>query len=71
MLLDVRESLVYAIQGSFLLGAVLMAIACVVNFFLKEVPLRKTNAAPDTQAAPTAQGGEAVAVSKLAMQDGD
>jgi hypothetical protein len=39
---NVKDSLVYAIQGSFLLGAVLMAVACAVNFFLKEVPLRKS-----------------------------
>lgn len=69
MLLDVRESLVYAIQGSFLLGAVLMAIACVVNFFLKEVPLRKTNA--DPVAVPATPATDKVAVGAMAMQDGD
>jgi EmrB/QacA subfamily drug resistance transporter len=46
MLTNVKESLVYAIQGSFLLGAVLVAVACGVNFFLKELPLRKSFAEP-------------------------
>jgi EmrB/QacA subfamily drug resistance transporter len=42
LLNNVRESLVYAIDGAFLIGAVLVAVACVVNFFLPELPLRKT-----------------------------
>ncbi len=50
---NVRDSLVFAIQGSFLLGAVLMAVACAVNFFLKEVPLRKSFA-EEVQPAPAA-----------------
>ena len=50
---NVKDSLVYAIQGSFLLGAVLMAVACVVNFFLKEVPLRRSFA-EEVQPAPAA-----------------
>jgi EmrB/QacA subfamily drug resistance transporter len=55
---NVKESLVYAIQGSFLLGAVLMALACVVNFFLKEVPLKKTfDDAPGQAAAAASPDG--------------
>src|SRR5919202_357568 len=50
---NVKDSLVFAIQGSFLLGAVLMAVACAVNFFLKEVPLRKSFA-EEVQPAPAA-----------------
>jgi len=65
---DVRESLVYAIQGSFLLGAVLMVVACAVNFFLKEVPLRKSNAAV-TQAPPADEAGTSVAVGAMASDD--
>ena len=42
LLNNVRESLVYAIDGAFLIGAVLVAVACLVNFFLPELPLRKT-----------------------------
>lgn len=52
---NARNSLVYAIQGSFLLGAALMAAACVVNFFLKEVPLRRSYATDP----PTAKTGVA------------
>src|SRR5439155_20994712 len=43
LLTDVQDSLAYAIQGSFLLGSVLMAVACGVCFLLKEIPLRKSN----------------------------
>ena len=62
LLSNVKESLVYAIQGTFLLAAGLIAVACVVNFFLKEIPLRKSfqdepgqamaAASPDATAAP-------------------
>lgn len=51
---NVRESLVVAIQGSFLLAAGLMALACVVNFFLKEVPLKKSYDEAPGQAAAAA-----------------
>ncbi len=51
---NVKESLVYAIQGSFLLAAVLLAAACVVNFFLKEIPLRKSCDDAPAQAAAAA-----------------
>lgn len=42
LLTNVKESLVYAIQGSFYLGAALLAVALVANFFLKDLPLRKS-----------------------------
>jgi EmrB/QacA subfamily drug resistance transporter len=67
-----KGSLVYAIQGSFLLGAVLMAGACVVNFFLKEVPLRTSNdPVPQvtTQATPVGATGAAVPVGAMAAGD--
>ena len=64
LLTNVKDSLVYAIQGSFQLAAILLALACVVNFFLKEIPLRKTfreepeqaiaTASPDATGAPGA-----------------
>jgi hypothetical protein len=67
-----KNSLVYAIQGSFLLGAVLMAGACVVNFFLKEIPLRKSNAPvvqDAAQGAPAGEPGLPVAVGAMAGGD--
>ncbi len=51
---NVKDSLVYAIQGSFMLSAILMAIACVVNFFLQEIPLRKTFEETPAQAVAAA-----------------
>ena len=68
LLTNVKESLVYAIQGSFLLAAVLLAIALIVNFFLQDLPLKKrgedTVAAEVNAAAPnaTAAPGQAVQV---------
>ena len=68
LLENVKESLVYAIQGSFLLATILLGIALVVNFFLKDIPLKKrgeeTAAAEVNAAAPnaTAAPGQAVQV---------
>lgn len=59
---NVKESLVFAIQGSFLLGAALMAVACVVNLFLKEVPLKKSYDAEAPATAQQEQGGAVPAV---------
>jgi len=65
---NVKTSLVYAIQGSFLLAAVLLGVALVVNFFLQDIPLKKGfEDAPATEvnaAAPnaTAAPGQAVQV---------
>ena len=42
LLVNVRDSLAYALQGVFLASAVLMGIAFVSSFFLKEIALRKT-----------------------------
>jgi EmrB/QacA subfamily drug resistance transporter len=36
-----KEALYYAIQASFFLGAALVAVSFIANFFLKEIPLRK------------------------------
>lgn len=62
---NATDSLVYAIQGSFLLGAVLMAGACVVNFFLKEVPLRKSH----TDAPPASGTSSTVPTRTAALPD--
>jgi EmrB/QacA subfamily drug resistance transporter len=67
LLNNVKESLVYAIQGSFILAAILLGITLVVNIFLKEIPLRKRDenvAAEVNAAAPnaTAVPGQAVQV---------
>lgn len=65
---NVKESLVYAIQGSFLLAAILLGVALAVNFFLQDIPLKKgfedTPAAEVNAAAPnaTAAPGQAVQV---------
>ena len=69
---NVKGSLVFAIQGSFLLGAVLMAGACVVNFFLKEVPLKKSydaEVAPAEAAAAASPEGP-FATTDAALPDG-
>ena len=70
LLENVRGSLVYAIQGSFLLGAALMAVACAVNFFLKEIPL-KTKAAPQPQATAANQESGAVAIPAMVSHADD
>ncbi len=65
---NVKESLVYAIQGSFLLAAILLGVALAVNFFLQDIPLKKgfedTPAAEVNAVAPnaTAAPGQAVQV---------
>ena len=41
LLNNVKDALVYALHGTFLIGAMLVGIAFIVNFFLKEIPLRK------------------------------
>jgi len=68
LLLDnVKESLVFAIQGSFLLGAVLMVPACLVNFFLREIPLRKSfkeEAAEPVQAVADMSPEDALAIDR-------
>jgi EmrB/QacA subfamily drug resistance transporter len=53
MLGNVKEALVYGLHGTFLIGAALVAVAFVANFFLKEIPLRKRMA----PAAAMAEGG--------------
>jgi MFS family permease len=41
LLNNVRDGLIQGLHAIFLMGAVLMTVAVVVNFFLREVPLRK------------------------------
>jgi EmrB/QacA subfamily drug resistance transporter len=49
-----KPALFGGIQQAFLIGAVLLALGLVATFFLKEIPLRKTNQSP---AAAMAEGG--------------
>ncbi len=35
-----REALSYSLSGVFLLGAIVILVACVITLFLKEIPLR-------------------------------
>lgn len=53
---DVRDALVGALQGVFLMGAVLSAVALVANFFLKEIPLRKRQARAEVTEAISPKG---------------
>lgn len=43
---DVHDSLIVGLHAIFFIGAIVMTIGVAVNFFLKEVPLRKRGAAP-------------------------
>jgi EmrB/QacA subfamily drug resistance transporter len=38
-----KEALTYSLSGVFLFGAVIVVVALILTFFLKEVPLRETN----------------------------
>ncbi len=53
LLANTKDALVYAITGVFLISAILSLIAFATNFWLKEVPLRKSFAPPVT---PDAEG---------------
>lgn len=68
LLQNSKESLFYAIQASFFLGAALVAIGFVVNFFLKEIPLRKGHHETPAQAVDSAVPS-ATSASGLAVQD--
>ncbi len=54
---NVRNALVHGLHAIFVIGALLMVIGVVVNFFLREVPLQKRAAAPPA-AAPESQAAE-------------
>ena len=43
---NVRQALLAGLHSIFVMGAILMVVAVAVNFFLKEVPLRKKHHAP-------------------------
>jgi hypothetical protein len=53
---NVRNSLVHGLHSIFLFGAILMAAGLLVNFFLRDIPLRRrsTGPAPEQAAAPEA-----------------
>jgi len=57
---NVKESLVQSLSSVFLIGAVLVAISFVANFFLPEIALRKSFAAAEqTEAVAGAEGAYA------------
>ncbi len=43
-----REAMSYALSGVFLLGAIVVSLALVLTFFLKEIPLRSANNKPES-----------------------
>jgi hypothetical protein len=55
LLTNVRDSLAYALQGVFLASAILLGIAFVSSFFLKEIALRKTVGEQPSSAPPPAE----------------
>jgi EmrB/QacA subfamily drug resistance transporter len=75
LFLNVRDSLVYALNGVFLIAAIVVAAAGVLNFALREIPLRKTfeSAVAPTAVKPAEQPAEqAVPVPVLAgVGEGD
>jgi EmrB/QacA subfamily drug resistance transporter len=55
---NVRAGLVHAVNGVFTISAVIVALACVLNLFLKDIPLRKSFAddkGPEAAGAPGAE----------------
>jgi EmrB/QacA subfamily drug resistance transporter len=67
LLVITRDALVSALDVVFLVGAVLIAVSFVSNFFLKEVPLRKRNAPATAQ--PAAQPADQPAVARHAVPE--
>ncbi len=53
---NVRDALVYAINGVFVIGAIVVAAGFVSNFFLKDIPLRKTFADADKAGLASPEG---------------
>jgi len=51
LLANTKDALVYGITGVFLIGTILSFAAFVLNFWLKELPLRTTFAPPETATA--------------------
>jgi hypothetical protein len=51
-LANVRLALLAGLHSIFVMGAILMVAAVAVNFFLKEVPLRKKHHAQPVAAEP-------------------
>lgn len=69
---NVKDSLVYAIQSSFILAAIMMGIACIVNLFLQEIPLRRREDMQPTQAiAATVPEGVEAPGKALQVEDGE
>jgi hypothetical protein len=49
---DVKSSLDHGIEFIFFIGAIILSAAVLVNFFLKEIPLRGRTAATEVETAP-------------------
>ncbi|MFD1735227.1 MDR family MFS transporter [Bacillus salitolerans] len=43
MLTFLRDALSYSLTGLFLIGAIMMVVAVILTFFLREIPLRQSN----------------------------
>lgn len=54
----VREALSYGVTSTFLTGAIVTAVAVVLTFFLKEIPLRSAKDAKDVKAKQGEHAGE-------------
>jgi len=54
LLAGTKDALVYAITGVFLISMFLSLVAFVINFWLKEIPLRASFAPPETATAEAA-----------------
>jgi EmrB/QacA subfamily drug resistance transporter len=52
---NVRNSLVHGLRSIFLLGAILMAAGLLVNFFLRDIPLRRRPTAPAQEQAAASE----------------
>jgi hypothetical protein len=66
----IRVSLASAITELFLVGAVALAVALVVTFFLPEIPLRKSNRPLEAQAVATTPESEGTVYQDMAGRAG-
>jgi len=64
MIEAVRDALSSALSTVFLSGAVLLVVALILTFFLREIPLRTSNKMPPQEMKQEAGSGELNPVSK-------
>jgi hypothetical protein len=57
LLANTKDALVYAITGVFMIGMILSFATFILNFWLKEVPLRASFAPPESATAEAALAG--------------